>query len=795
MSRVADLLRAAAEILAEDPCAPEMIIGLATLLAEAGEAETGDRLLARLLDQIPTHRRATRVRAEMAVNRADADLANTVFERYLAAHPGDIDMRLRHAAALIALDQPSAGRAALARVAPDADLPAALAARHRALLAQVGAPPSFPPTAPNAPAPDIPGLMSRARALLQAGEPAPAEPLLREVLRHRPSHRGAVQCLVQAARLRGDMPAALDLIEARLAEARDPAELRLLPGYLDLCVQADAGDRAEKVTRDLDLADAPLTDRELLRMATSAEKLQMTPLTVAVIRQLGTLPRLSAASALRLIQMASDTGGAALRDQLSEVLPGRVDPAEAADLRIGLARQAEGPYAALRLARRLTGPRRDPAAAALLAEALLEAARPALAARYLARCRRRWPEDTGLRRLAVTAALNLGRPEQARREIAAWAQDAEASRATDRLANARVALACAIGDLDAIDAELDALEPRRQIPQLRLQVAYGRCDLAAAEAQAPAAAAAMGRGRKVMRHFGTTHVGSMLGEFRLWSGSGTSAAEGARAFYFAARQVVDGQLDRIARLSPPGLAPRGAIPPQVLQYWDSAAPPEAIAETMQSWETAPGLSYQRFDKRSATEFLRERFGQDHVRAFRLANHASEAADFLRLCLLLDRGGMYADADDRRTGDAAGLLAKGGGLILFREAYGTLANNLICARPGHPVIETAAELALRSLLARENDGPWSKTGPGLITRAVALYLDGVSDAELHGDLVLLPEIEMRRYVHPHLRLPYKSSPGYWDPRYAGPARPVIEALRESFLRDQTTAPGLPASRAG
>ena len=331
------------------------------------------------------------------------------------------------------------------------------------------------------------------------------------------------------------------------------------------------------------------------------------------------------------------------------------------------------------------------------------------------------------------------------------------------------------------------MEPRRRIPQLRLQVCFARGDLEGAERLVPEVAASMGRGRQVLAHFGATHVGSVLGELRLWRRFGDGDREaGARAFYAPARELLDEQAGRLARLAAEPLGEMCPISGHVSQYWDTPEIPSQIREIMGSWQGLPDLSYGLYDKRAAMDFLRDRFGADHLRAFRLANHAAEGADFLRLCLLLDRGGIYADADDRRIAPAAelrqALIGHGRGMVVYRERFGAIANNLIAARAGHPVLALAVEFALQSLLARENDGPWSKTGPGLMTRAVACFVARADDATLRAELLIRPEIEMRRVVSPHIRLPYKSTPLYWDSRFGGPDGTLSQALRAAFAPD-------------
>ena len=47
----------------------------------------------------------------------------------------------------------------------------------------------------------------------------------------------------------------------------------------------------------------------------------------------------------------------------------------------------------------------------------------------------------------------------------------------------------------------------------------------------------------------------------------------------------------------------------LIQYWDQADPPKAIAERMQQWrQQHRGWRYQRFNRQTAAAFIREHYG-------------------------------------------------------------------------------------------------------------------------------------------------------------------------------------------
>jgi mannosyltransferase OCH1-like enzyme len=201
-----------------------------------------------------------------------------------------------------------------------------------------------------------------------------------------------------------------------------------------------------------------------------------------------------------------------------------------------------------------------------------------------------------------------------------------------------------------------------------------------------------------------------------------------------------------------------------MQFWDRPEVPPEVAATMQTWEDTPGFAYRRFDKSGARAFLHDRLGPHWARAFRAARHPAEQADFFRLAFLAVEGGVYADADDRRIGDLVGLVRGIKSALLCVEPFGAVANNFLATPPGHPVFARAADEARQSLLSRDASGIWSKTGPGLLTRTVARYLDG--HAKGNGPTVCLRRGDhFAPVVQFHARMAYKAAPEYWNARRA------------------------------
>ena len=71
------------------------------------------------------------------------------------------------------------------------------------------------------------------------------------------------------------------------------------------------------------------------------------------------------------------------------------------------------------------------------------------------------------------------------------------------------------------------------------------------------------------------------------------------------------------------------------------------------------------------------------------------------------------------------------------------------------------MTFRALMARDADGAWFKSGPGMLTRAVAVYLRDADPDEARRTLTLLDGDTLRNFIEPHIRLPYKTTAKYWN----------------------------------
>lgn len=559
--------------------------------------------------------------------------------------------------------------------------------------------------------------------------------------------------------------------------------LRLAEIALKAGVAARAHDALNRLSQSLHR----LSDVQLVKFIKLADQTERPQLLADAIRHVSVRGDVSAALGLAILEKAHTSGDDALADSVEDAIAERMPAVAEREFRARVARMRLGPDACVDVLRATKTSKRTPAAAAYLGEALVAAGRSKLAARYLRRCQRRWPRSPAIGTRLVQAYLKSGQPDDARAFLRSVGRDYGA-RTFEAMA---LNLALFTGDVhdgyEILSAQVAKGSRRKgDVALLRVLVTLER--LEEADEIVSAIRTEKGQPVRTASHFGVMHLGALLNELHLYrrlssrqDGQQPDPTEIANQF-FAAKQVLDGW-EAANPWTSQAEGTTTSIPKRIFQYWDEEEIPPAVLGVMESWRSVPAWQYQCLDRRGAMDWLGSTFGVDHARAFKLANHAAEESDFLRLCLLYEHGGIYADADDKLVGSLSDLVSSGPGMILFRSvSLGSVDNNLICAPAKHPLLGKAIELSMSALLRRDNDSTWSKTGPGLLARAAALHIAEDPEAA-RSDLSLVPGTHMHRHVHPHVQLPYKTTPKYWDANSAEVDQTVRDALQR--IADMTS----------
>lgn len=456
---------------------------------------------------------------------------------------------------------------------------------------------------------------------------------------------------------------------------------------------------------------------------------------------------------------------------------------------------------ALRTWRRIATAERTEADVTAIARLLNDRHARAVALRYLSVHARTWP---GLERMVITLHAQHGNMAAGRARLnASGLDDATRRRAELQLS---VQEGRAVGDAALLNEVDGGSLPFMLQPILRQALTHG--DVRTVEA----ARERFPGGQDGQRaHWGSSLPGQLLADLKATEATlgeaGLAALRSGPLRDLARSVVAHPRLYAlaamlIARIGPSGdfadvtradrANTRPTIPLLVHQYWNDDPPPAAVAALVESWAGVPDVEHMLWNRRSALRWLRE-IGSAWEQAFRMANNPAEEADFLRLCILWRVGGVWADADDRLLG-SIDRLTEGGGLIAWQEPLGfAIGNNVLVSRAEHLVLAYATETARRDLLARSNESTWQKTGPGLLTRAVAQYaarsIVAGDPSQARGalrDVTIHPQPALRREVGIHTRLPHKAGEGYWNARRS--ADPGYGALLDRAIAmcpDRTT----------
>ncbi len=354
---------------------------------------------------------------------------------------------------------------------------------------------------------------------------------------------------------------------------------------------------------------------------------------------------------------------------------------------------------------------------------LLDGGTGPLAARYLRACCRRWPEDRAIGQLAAIAWDACGM------EVSGCVPQASDGPSIQSLARDG-ATSPRVGRVEACLLTGNLKQAEAELAELRIE-------------DGPLEEALIRRPR-------ATRIGSLLNEARIlaavdvdWTaGDVERLAPLAEGYFLPARRIVAALAS-----APTG----GHISPPVTEavhlVWPSSATPSAEAERLfEAWRAATRRAVTVHLVQDGAAWLAEAGGEAAVRAFRLTQDEAQKADMLMLALSVVKGGAIIMADQGPARAVDALLDAATAPLLFRDRDGSVSLDALMMPAGHPLARRALGAMVTSCLVWDNDHRWFKTGPGLMTRAMATHL-----AHLDGGTatVGLRSIEvLRRHMYRH-----------------------------------------------
>ena len=211
------------------------------------------------------------------------------------------------------------------------------------------------------------------------------------------------------------------------------------------------------------------------------------------------------------------------------------------------------------------------------------------------------------------------------------------------------------------------------------------------------------------------------------------------------------------------------IPSEIVQYWNEE-PPGEIRSYMRSWQLQNvGWTHTVYDEHSAHKFLREIYGDLPATAFKRARSHAQKSDIFRLGYLAAKGGVWADADDRCLVPVGPTIA-GKELVLYQEDYGTVGNNFIACVARHPLLLKCFTAACQAILRGDVDSVWLATGPGLLTRKLAVWLLQKHNEDWQQQaMAILSKSQIQKTVAFHCFASYKRTDSHWCP----PSAPMAQ----------------------
>lgn len=587
----------------------------------------------------------------------------------------------------------------------------------------------------------------------------------------------------EIARRRGHHAQVVTLLQGAF-DASDTPEPLLVLALCDAFIRVDDDAAVAPLLQGLVERNENLSDTQIEQMLILAERQALPDITCRLIEAVTHRTSLSQSLARRLLKLAHvSADGAALR-RIGAALGEKVAESERAMFQTDAAALIDGPDAAVGLARQILHSDRTPRKPLIVGRHLSQGGRAGLAMRYLTRALRQWPWNRPLILLYIHACV-MARDDDAGhayldRMVAQMPKvDVERERlmlmygkGADRTVLERAAA--------RHDAGLPGLHPQQY---LLACLACGDLDRAL-DAQ-HSIRSDPGSTSRLAANFTTGLHGRMLTDLQVYRALEASAkkkgqppevieARLAEQYYFPAKQCIDRWEDRATATAMP---PETPAPRRIFQYWHSDSIPDDVGSLIAGWKDVPGFEHVLMNRSRAITMLRRQFGQRVVTAFQRARHVTEESDLLRLCLLYRFGGIYSDADDKVVGDIAILAGLGAGLIVTREPIGAIANNTMIAPPGNPILRIALDMTVRAMLARDADGAWFKSGPGMLTRAVAIFLHDTDPDDAGRSLTLLDGATLRQFIEPHIRLPYKTTARYWNAQDRDIGQRVLASLTE------------------
>jgi mannosyltransferase OCH1-like enzyme len=118
------------------------------------------------------------------------------------------------------------------------------------------------------------------------------------------------------------------------------------------------------------------------------------------------------------------------------------------------------------------------------------------------------------------------------------------------------------------------------------------------------------------------------------------------------------------------------------------------------------------------EFVRETYPGAISAAYENLRIGASRADFWRVLILIEHGGVYIDIDAHLTWPLDALVARNDRELFILDRSKNLTNFFIASEPGHPLLARVVDKIMENIRAESTNDVFHLTGPGAMISAIA-----------------------------------------------------------------------------